>query len=100
MGTTELVNQKADTTICNNIMLSNIGSVGTLPTVQTFQIQSPRNATPSVMLRQSRSEIWHARRWSIRAISIAPTPKAADSYGQIALLIRFIPCAALRERVR
>ena len=33
-------------------------------------------------------------------MSIAPTPKAADISGQIELLIRFIPWAALREMVR
>ena len=94
------MNQKAETTICNSMMFSSTGSVGTLPTVQIFQIQSPRNATPRVMLRHSTSEIWHARRWSIRATSIAPIPKAADISGHIELLIRFIPCAALREMVR
>jgi hypothetical protein len=52
------------------------------------------------MPRHSSSEIWQARRWSMRAMSMAPTPKAADISGQIELLIRFIPWAALREMVR
>src|ERR1700722_13237441 len=100
MGTTELVNQNAEINICSNMRLSNTGSVGTLPIVHTFQIQPPRRATVRVIPKQSSSESWHERRCSMRAVPMAPLPKAADISGQIELLIRFIPWVALREMVR